>query len=308
VVADDGLRLHLMRTPRALAWAVAGEEFAMKRLLPLALPLLLAACPDSGSNAPAADTAPAPASTIASPAPTAMPAASDANAELDRYHWRLQDATDASGKRIDALFVREDKPLQLDFAKGRIGVANACNRMGGGYSLEGESLTVARLASTMMACSDPKLMALDGEIGKRIEGASKLVFTPGDPPTLALANAAGDTLVFAGEPTADARYGGPGATVYLEIAAHTKLCNGATHPPTQCLQVREVKYDDNGLKVGTPGAFENFYDDIEGYTHEDGVRNVLRVMRYTLANPPADGSRYAYVLDKTIEYDASGKE
>jgi heat shock protein HslJ len=244
---------------------------------------------------------------MASPAPTAMPAASDANAELRRYHWHLQDATDASDKRIEALFVREDKPLQLDFAKGHVGVSNACNRMGGGYSLEGESLTVARMTSTMMACSDPKLMALDGEIGKRIEGASKLVFTLGDPPTLALANAAGDTLVFAGEPTADTRYGGPGETVYLEVAAQTRPCSHPLIPDKQCLQVREVKYDDNGLKVGTPGAFENFYDDIDGYEHEDGVRNVLRVMRYTLANPPADGSRYAYVLDKTIEYDASGK-
>jgi heat shock protein HslJ len=279
----------------------------LKRLLPLALRLLLAACPDPGPTAPAAAATPAPASTMATPATTTTATMNDANAELDRYHWRLRDATDANGQRIDALFVREDKPLQLDFAKGRVGVANACNRMGGGYSLEGESLTVARMTSTMMACSDPKLMALDGEIGKRIEGASKLVFTLGDPPTLALANAAGDTLVFAGEPTADTRYGGPGETVYLEVAAQTRPCSHPLIPDKQCLQVREVKYDDNGLKVGTPGAFENFYDDIDGYEHEDGVRNVLRVMRYTLANPPADGSRYAYVLDKTIEYDASGK-
>jgi heat shock protein HslJ len=279
----------------------------MKRLFALALPLLLAACPDSGSNAPAADSAPAPASTMASPASTATPAASDANADLARYHWRLQDATDASGKRITALFVREDKPLQLDFADGRVGVANACNRMGGGYSLEGESLTVARMVSTMMACSDPKLMALDGEIGKRLEGASKLTLLAGDTPTLTLANAAGDTLVFAGDPTAETRYGGPGERIFLEVAAHTKPCNHPLIPDMQCLQVRELKYDDKGLKIGAPGAFANFYDDIEGYTHEDGVRNVLRVQRYTIKNPPADGSSNAYVLDMVVESDASGK-
>jgi heat shock protein HslJ len=279
----------------------------MKRLFALALPLLLAACPDSGSNAPAADSAPAPASTMASPASTATPAASDANADLARYHWRLQDATDASGKRITVLFVREDKPLQLDFADGRVGVANACNRMGGGYSLEGESLTVARMVSTMMACSDPKLMALDGEIGKRLEGASKLTLLAGDTPTLTLANAAGDTLVFAGDPTAETRYGGPGERIFLEVAAHTKPCNHPLIPDMQCLQVRELKYDDKGLKIGAPGAFANFYDDIEGYTHEDGVRNVLRVDRYTIKNPPADGSSNAYVLDMVVESDASGK-
>jgi heat shock protein HslJ len=271
----------------------------MKRLFALALPLLLAACPEPAPDTAASATTPASPATTAAPEPAST--ANDANADLGRYHWRLQDATDAGGKRIDALFVRADKPLQLDFAKGNIGVANACNRMGGGYSLEGESLTVARMASTMMACSDPKLMALDGEIGKRLEGASKLVLMAGDTPTLTISNAAGDKLVFAGEPTAETRYGGPGERVFLEVAAQTKPCSHPLIPDKQCLQVREIRYDDKGLKIGTPGAFENFHDEIEGYTHEDGVRNVLRVDRYAIANPPADGSRYAYVLDMVVE-------
>ena len=67
------------------------------------------------------------------------------------------------------------------------------------------------------------------------------------------------------------------------------------------LQVRELQYDDKGLKVGTPGAFEHFYDSIEGYTHEPGIRNVLRVDRYTVKNPPADASSSAYVLDMVVE-------
>ena len=276
----------------------------MKRhLLLLTLPVLLTACPQPGTDAPAA-----PAAAPTAPASTATPAASDANAELGRYHWRLRDATDANGQRIDALFVRAELPLQLDFRDGRLSVGNACNRMGGGYTLAGDTLTVASLASTMMACTDPKLMALDGEVGKRLEGALKLALANGEAPTLTLATASGDTLAFAGEPTAETRHGAPGERVFLEVAAHTKPCSHPLIPDMQCLQVREVKYDDQGLKVGTPGEFANFYEQIEGYTHEDGMRNVLRVDRYTVKNPPADGSRYAYVLDMVVESDASAKQ
>ena len=114
------------------------------------------------------------------------------------------------------------------------------------------------------------------------------------------------SLVFAGEATAQTRNGGPGERMFLEVAARTKPCSHPLMPDMQCLQVRELKYDDKGLKVGTPGAFENFYDQIEGYTHEDGVRNVLRVDRYTVKNPPADGSKYAYVLDMVVESGATG--
>ena len=64
--------------------------------------------------------------------------------------------------------------------------------------------------------------------------------------------------------------------------------------------MREVHYDDKGLEQGQRGAFENFYDGIEGYTHEAGVRNVLRVKRYAVKNPPADASSQAYVLDMVV--------
>ena len=69
----------------------------------------------------------------------------------------------------------------------------------------------------------------------------------------------------------------------------------------------EVRRQGTELKVGTPGAFGNFYARIEGYSHEPGIRNVLRVDRYTIKNPPADASKYAYVLDMVVESDASGK-
>ena len=270
-----------------------------KTPLSLILAVALAAC--AGSPTDSTDpAAPAPATDHASP--TNHAAASTALAtQLPRYHWRLQGANAADGKRIDALFARADKPLTLDFADGRLGVANACNRMGGTYKLEGDALVVGRLVSTMMACSDPRLMALDREAGSRLEGRLDATLQDGETPQLELTTAAGDVLAFTGEPTASTRYGGEGETLFLEVAAQTRPCSHPLIPDKQCLQVREIRYDANGVKQGADGEFRHFYDAIEGYAHEDGVRNVLRVKRYRVKNPPADASSEAYVLDMVVE-------
>ena len=218
---------------------------------------------------------------------------------LQSQHWLLQQATGADGKRIDALFAREDKPVTLDFADGRLSVSNTCNRMGGGYTLADGKLTVSAMASTMMACTDKALMALDEAVSSRLQGELKAEQDADG--KLTLTNAKGDVLVFNPEPTAETRYGGAGETVFLEVAAKTEKCSHPLIPDYQCLQVREVKFDDKGLKQGEPGKFENFYGNIEGYTHEDGVRNVVRVKRYEVKNPPADAPSQAYVLDMVVE-------
>lgn len=48
---------------------------------------------------------------------------------------------------------------------------------------------------------------------------------------------------------------------------------------------------------------EAFYDSIEGFTFVEGQRQRIRVERFTIKNPPADGSSYQYrllaVLDRT---------
>ena len=267
----------------------------MKRYLLLMLPLALAAC-----TKPAQDATPA---ATAEPAATAAvePPAVDAGATLPGYHWQLTDAKGADGKRIDALFVRADSPVQLAFADGRVSVSNTCNRMSGGYTLEADKLTFTPMASTMMACPDPALMALDQEVGKRLEGTSTFAVQPGPAPVLTLTSATGDVLTFTGEPTAETRFGSAGERVFLEIAPQPEACNHPLIKDMKCLQVREIKFDDNGIRTGTPGEFQPLYQDIEGFAHEAGVRNVVRVNRFTIANPPADGSSVAYVLDMVVE-------
>ena len=268
----------------------------------LLLPLAIAACnrPATDAAAPAPGEMPAPAADPAAPPPMEAPS-TDTASLLPSHHWRLVEATDAQGQRIDALFARPDKPVQLDFADGRVNVSNTCNRMMGSFTLEGTTLTLGQMASTLMACTDPKLTALDAEVGKRLAGALTVSSTAGDTPQLVLTNAGGDRLVFEGAPTAATRFGGPAERVFLEVGPETRPCSHPLIPDKQCLQVREITFDENGLRTGEPGEWQNFFDEIEGYTHQPGVRNVLRIDRYTRADVPADVSRYAYVLDMVVE-------
>ena len=251
--------------------------------LPLAvlLPLARAACSQPPGGEPPAGELPA--------------------ATLAAHHWRRVEATEAAGARIEALFARPDAPVQLDFADGRVAVSNTCNAMDGAYTLENGTLSAGPMAATRKACVDPKLAALDGEVGERLEAPLGARLEEGPPPRLVLASAGGARLVFEGVPTPAARYGGTPERMFLEVAAETRPCSHPLRPGMQCMQVREIRYDDKGLKVDEPGEWRNFYDQIEGYTHQPGVRNVLRLDRYTRDPVPADANKYAYVLDMVVE-------
>ncbi|BDU20028.1 META and DUF4377 domain-containing protein [Dyella sp. GSA-30] len=227
--------------------------------------------------------------------------------QLPRYHWALQQAQDKSGTHIDSLFARADAPLQLDFSAGRLSVANGCNRLGGSYSIKEDRLSVGPLMQTMMACPDSRLAAQDAAIGARLHDPLRFSIADADAsPRLQLVTALGDTLVFQGQPTAQTRYGSEGETVFLEVAADTRPCSHPLIPNMQCLQVRERHYNANGVSDGQPGAWQPLYQNIEGYTHEAGIRNVLRVKRYPLHDVPADAPSTAYVLDMVVESEAVG--
>ena len=260
------------------------------RFAPALLALALAACTAPQQHAAPSATPPAP---TAAP-PPAVPAATLSAQTLGAYHWDLTQAVDAKGQPISALLPNPQRPLRVDFNGDRIGVT------GGSFKLEGDKLVAGQLAQTMMACPDTKLMEADTAIGARLSSSPTLQLGAGDPPTLTLRTADGDVLTFNGVPTAETRFGGPGTQVFMEVAAQRKPCSHPLIPNMQCLQVREVRYDDKGLKTGT-GDWQALYQDIEGYEHVDGVRNVLRLKKYDVKNPPADASSVAYVLDMVVE-------
>ncbi len=265
-------------------------------LLPLliAAALGLAACtPNTGNEA---STTPA-----AEPVEATAPA-TDTATTLAGYYWHLESAVDAQGQRIDALFPKPDSALVFQFAEGRLGVRGGCNNQSASFELGADgSLTTTRPVSTMMAC-DQVLMQADAAVGELLDaGSFQVEAAGGDAASLKLTAANGTVLTFKGQPTPQTRFGGPGERVFLEVAPERVACNHPLIPDFKCLQVREITFDENGLRSGEPGEWQPLYEEIEGFTHVEGQRNVLRLDRYTRETTPADASSIVYVLDMVVE-------
>jgi len=223
---------------------------------------------------------------------------------LSAYHWDLTAARDANGAAQTEWAppkTRDGAPLRLSFKDQRLSVSGLCNRLGAGYSLDANKIKISGAAGTMMACNDSALMQYEHAFGQRLPQASTWQITQSPTgPLLTLGFADGAQWTLTGTPTDETRYGGTGEIQFLEIASQRMRCSHPVIPNMQCLQVREVQYDANGIQTGR-GEWQAFYSEIEGYTHQPGVRNVLRVKRYERNPVPADASRYVYVLDMVVQ-------
>ncbi|HEV8692836.1 MAG TPA: META and DUF4377 domain-containing protein [Lysobacter sp.] len=262
---------------------------ATRLSLSIALAIGLAACTTAPGNGDEV-----------TPTPATPSAPAVANVSLEAYHWDLASATNQGGQAIAALQPVADKPLRLDFIKGRIGVSGGCNHIGGAYQYNGGSLQLGPLMQTEMACADRRLMDLDAAIAARLQGTLQTKLSEGEAPQLELVAANGDRLVFNSTPTPQTRYGGEGTTVFFEVAPQRKPCSHPLIPNMQCLQVRARTYADNGV-IASQGEWQPLYQEIEGYAHTPGIRNVVRVKKFNVKNPPADASSVAYVLDMVVE-------
>ncbi|MEA9566330.1 META and DUF4377 domain-containing protein [Xanthomonas sp. WHRI 8932A] len=240
----------------------------------------------SGSGATAASTA----------ATTPVSDNAPLRAALQAQHWQLQQASDAHGTALRSLFVAGSAPLQLDFGDQRIQVSQTCNALGANYSVAAAQLQIGRVVSSKRLCAQPQKMTQERAASELLSGRFAVVLdTAQAAPRLTLTRSDGTRLLFAGAPTADTRYGGPGQTLLIEVAADTVPC--ASDPSRACLQLRE-------RADGQPAtaSWQTFDGRIEGFEHEAGIRTLLRVTRYPAA-AETDGAP-VYVLDQMIE--ASG--
>lgn len=218
---------------------------------------------------------------------------------LQDHHWTLESASDAAGRPIEGL-LPAGRPIVMDFIEARLSIRGACNQMNGRWRLSPQSqLMIGRLAGTMKAC-EPALMTADSLLAAALEQPLAVELTRGATPGLRLASASQQVLAFRGEPTLRSLYGAP-KRLFLEVAAQTVDCKLPPGAAGSCLQVREVRFDDKGLRKGPPGPWRPFGETIDGYTHTPGVRNVLRVDRYERKPAPSGRPSVAYVLDLVVE-------
>jgi heat shock protein HslJ len=265
--------------------------FAIARTLPL-LAALIVALP-----AQAADAA-------SQPTPKRRAADPALVRSLQSNVWTLQSGTEASGQPIDGL-MPPGQAFKLRFDGARLAISGGCNHMNGSWRLSPQNqLMVGRLAATMKAC-EPALMKADAALSAVLTQHLDLQLQAGAAPSLRLVSPARQTLALSGEPTLESRFGAP-TRIFLEVAPQTVECVSGVMRG-QCLQVRERRFDAQGLRIEPPGEWRNFHGGIDGYTHTPGVRNVLRINRYQRQQVPADASRYVYVLDLVVESETVSK-
>lgn len=195
------------------------------------------------------------------------------------------------------------RPIVLHFdQQGRLSVQTTCNTLGGSWKIEHNQIITGNMISTQMACSGDamKQEGIAGRLfdnGKTTYSLAKANSNSAHP-VLTLTNANGEKRVFDGKMTPETQYGGQSETIFLEISPTTKSCTGVT--AQTCLQVKEIKYNAQGIQTSIEPNWHLFYDTIQGYQHNPAEKQVIRVKRFTIQSPAADQSKYAYVHDMTV--------
>lgn len=187
--------------------------------------------------------------------------------------------------------------------EGRFSVSTTCNTLGGGWKVESNQLVVGNMISSMMACGNDamKQEQLAGQIFS--QNVPFVLDTQNvNAPTLTLLTTNGQRYVFTGKMTPETQYQGQAETIFLEISPETKKCTGVA--PQTCLQVKEIKYNESGIKTQVDKDWSLFYDQIQGFEHTPNERQVIRVKRFEIKNPAADQSKYAYIYDMAVEREA----
>lgn len=198
-----------------------------------------------------------------------------------------------------------DRPIALSFdTQGRLSAVTSCNGLGTTWAVKNNKISTSEVIGTEMACDAPLMQQehFVAQLLQKREIPFQLNSTDLHKPTLTLLAIDGQTYEFTGKMTPETQYQGQAETIFLEVSPETKPCTGVG--PQTCLQVKEVKYDQNGLKTQVDKDWTLFYDQIKGFQHSPNERQIIRVKRFEIKHPAADQSKYAYIFDMAVEREA----
>lgn len=223
--------------------------------------------------------------------------------QLKNYNWQLLSA-EVQGAPIHSYEgVIQHQMGKLEFLNDVVYFNVGCNQNLQNYQFnEGILTLVGGRSATLMSCSDsdnksPNLNQIEARLANDLNGAQMLININAEKHTATLKQIKGaEVLTWQGQMKYDVRFGEP-VHLFWEIDSQTINCIDDTGQDQQCLKVRNVTYDDQGIKLGA-GAWRTFHGEIHGYEHQPNHRQIIRLHAYN--NPDGDENPY-YVYDMAIE-------
>lgn len=236
-----------------------------------------------------------------SPEPVAPePASVQANLALHDFQWRLAQVLDGQQQDVTQVptdLLDSERGIQLRFIDQRLLIEGLCNHLSAAYQQQGDRLSLSHPVSTMKACPDSALMAAEHYLAAQLPRLNHYHFD-GNHQQLHLQFDDQTQWQLRGERTLESRYGEP-EVLFYEIDAALRPCQHPLMADQRCYYARQVHYNEQGIKTGED-AWALFSSPIEGYQHSEDSHTIIRLKRYTVAEPAADQAGYRYVLDMVV--------
>lgn len=223
-------------------------------------------------------------------------------ASISEYDWKLVEASvqDASLKHYESAIASNKSRLNFDVSdndaqSGSVNFNLGCNTNFGKIQLvDGVVSLAGDIVSTMMGCGE--LTDIDAKFIKELDGSTLTINkdTVNHKATLVQTNGS-HTMVWQGNLKPEVRFGEP-VRLFWEIAPEQVACIDESGKDQLCLRVRNINYDDRGIRTGA-GAWRTFYGNIDGYTHNPELRQIVRLNAYN--NPNGEPNPY-YVYDMSV--------
>src|SRR5690625_855794 len=163
------------------------------------------------------------------------------------------------------------------------------------------------MMSTRKMCSDDAGMALENCVGQVLPAAEQWQLQGVDTdqlaqstPTLELRFANGMRWQLEGTATAQTKYGQEPVTEFLQIDPQVQTC---TDGSGECLEVRQLEYDDRGIRTDTGPWQQIQRDQLEVYELNPNESSIIRVERFMAYVADAKNHPVA-VNDMTVETQA----